>query len=101
MFQFRRIDREPVWREIANMQVTAFSTVARPEWRWRICDYGGETIEESHDRFLTIAAAVAQGAERLTHMNAVARARGGSGRLGNRTRRRGRTRVASSVHVAM
>ncbi len=47
------------------MQVTAFSTAARPEWRWRICDYGGETIEESHDRFLTIAAAVAQGAERL------------------------------------
>ncbi len=37
------------------MQVTAFSTAARPEWRWRICDYGGETIEESHDRFLTIA----------------------------------------------
>ena len=61
------------------MQVTAFSTAARPEWRWRICDYGGETIEESHDRFLTIAAAVAQGAERLTHMNAVDRARAARG----------------------
>ena len=59
------------------------------------------TPEESHARFLTIAAAVAQGAERLTHMNAVDRARGGSWRLGNRTRRRGRTRVASSVLVAM
>jgi hypothetical protein len=82
------------------MQVTAFSTAARPEWRWRICDYGGETIEESHDRFLTIAAAVAQGAERLAHMNAVDRARGGSWRLGNRALRRGRTRIASSVHVA-
>ena len=47
------------------MQVTAFSTPAHPGWRWRICDYGGEIIEESHDRFLTIATAVAQGAERL------------------------------------
>jgi len=28
------------------MHVTAFSTAARPEWRWRICDYGGETIED-------------------------------------------------------
>jgi hypothetical protein len=46
------------------MQVTAFSTAARPEWRWRICGYGGEIIEESHDHFLTIAAAVAQGAKR-------------------------------------
>ena len=82
------------------MQVTAFSTAARPEWRWRICGYEGEIIQESYDRFPTIAAAVAQGAERLTYMNAVARARGGSWRLGNRTRRRGRTRVASSVHVA-
>ena len=57
------------------MQVTAFSTAARPEWRWRICDYGGEIVEESHHHFLTIAAAVAQGAERLAHMNAVDRAR--------------------------
>jgi hypothetical protein len=56
------------------MQVMAFSAAARPEWRWRICGYGGEIIEESHDHFLTIAAAVAQGAERLAHMNAVDRA---------------------------
>ena len=49
------------------------------EWRWRICDYGGEIIEESPDRFLTIAAAVAQGAERLEHMNAVDRARAARG----------------------
>ena len=77
------------------MQVTAFSTAARPEWRWRICDYGGETIEESHDRFLTIAAAVAQGAERLTYMNAVDRARGGSWQLDNRARRRGRWRASA------
>jgi hypothetical protein len=82
------------------MQVTAFSTAARPEWRWRICDYGGEIVEESHDHFLTIAAAVAQGAERLAHMNTVDRARAARGDSTNHARRRGRTRVASSVHVA-
>jgi hypothetical protein len=57
------------------MQVTAFSTPTRPEWRWRICDYGGEIIEESYERFLTIAAAVAQGAQRLAHMDALDRVR--------------------------
>jgi hypothetical protein len=82
------------------MQVTAFSTAARPEWRWRICDYGGEIVEESHDHFLTIAAAVAQGAERLAHMNAVDRARAARGDSTNHARRRGRTRFASSVRVA-
>ena len=82
------------------MQVTAFSTAARPEWRWRICDYGGEIVEESHAHFLTIAAAVAQGAERLAHMNAVDRARAARGDSTNHARRRGRPAVASSVHVA-
>jgi hypothetical protein len=82
------------------MQVTAFSTAARPEWRWRICDYGGEIVEESHDHFRTIAAAVAQGAARLAHMNAVDRARAARGDSTNHARRRGRTRFASSVHVA-
>ena len=57
------------------MQVTAFSTPARPEWRWRICDYRGEIIEESYDRFLTIAAAVARGAERLAHLDDLDRTR--------------------------
>jgi len=61
------------------MQVTAFSTAAHPECRWRICDYGGEIFEESHDHFLTIAVAVAQGAKRLAHMNAVDRARAARG----------------------
>ena len=51
------------------MQVTAFSTPARPEWRWRICNYSGEMVEESHTSFSTIAAAVAQGTVRLTQMN--------------------------------
>ncbi len=52
------------------MQVTAFSTPGRPEWRWRICNYGGETIEESNTSFPTIAAAVGRGTERLGQMEA-------------------------------
>jgi len=62
------------------MQVTAFATPARPEWRWRICDYAGETIEESYDTFPTIAAAVARGTARLTQMNADAVGRSTSAR---------------------
>ena len=61
------------------MQVTAFSTPGFPEWRWRICNYGGETVEESRDGFLTIAAAVARGAARLEHMNAVDRSQASRG----------------------
>ena len=51
------------------MQVTAFSTPASPEWRWRICDYAGEMVEESYSGFPTIAAAVATGMVRLDQMN--------------------------------
>lgn len=51
------------------MQVTAFSTPGSPEWRWRICDYAGATVEESYSGFPTIAAAVATGMERLGQMN--------------------------------
>ena len=58
------------------------------------------TPEKSHARFLTIVAAVAQGAERLAHMNAVDRARAARGDSTNHARRRGRTRFASSVHGA-
>ena len=29
------------------MQVTAFLTPQEPDWRWRIVNYAGETIEES------------------------------------------------------
>jgi hypothetical protein len=70
------------------MQVMAFSTPAHPGWRWRICDYGGEIIEESHDRFLTIATAVAQGAERLAHRDAVDRAKTARSSLTTGRRRR-------------
>lgn len=53
------------------MQVTAFSTPANPSWRWRIVNYAGETVSESHDVFPTIAAALAQGTKRLVAMNVV------------------------------
>jgi len=51
------------------MQVTAISTPRYPAWRWRITSYGGETVEESQLGFLSIAAAVAAGKERLVSMN--------------------------------
>ena len=63
------------------MQVMAFSSPAHPGWRWRICDYGGEILEESHDRFLTIATAVAQGAERLAYRDAIDRGKTARGNL--------------------
>ena len=53
------------------MQVLAFSSPQYPDWRWRIVNYAGETIEESSSVFPTIAAAVAQGAKRLGQMNVV------------------------------
>ncbi|MBI2160413.1 MAG: hypothetical protein HYU25_08570 [Candidatus Rokubacteria bacterium] len=55
------------------MQVTAFSTPAHPEWRWRIVNYAGEMVEESRETFPTIAAAVARGTRRLIEMNVVDR----------------------------
>ena len=55
------------------MQVTAISTPTYPEWRWRITNYAGETVEESHVGFPSIAAAVAAGAERLASLNVIDR----------------------------
>ena len=55
------------------MQVTAFSTPAAPDWRWRIVNYAGEILEESRDSFSTIAAAVASGTERLVSLNVIDR----------------------------
>jgi hypothetical protein len=57
------------------MQVIAFATARRPEWRWRIVDYAGAMVEESSDEFPTIAAAVGAGAERLQKMDSVDRSR--------------------------
>jgi hypothetical protein len=53
------------------MQVTAFNTPKDPSWRWRIVNYAGEMIEESHEHFPSIVAAVTQGTKRLTAMNVV------------------------------
>jgi hypothetical protein len=55
------------------MQVTAISTPTSGEWRWRICDYRGVTVEESRVGFPSIPAAVAAGTERLVTMSVVDR----------------------------
>ncbi len=51
------------------MQVAAFSTPNRPDWRWRIVNYAGEVIEESERTFPTISSAVADGARRMAQIN--------------------------------
>ena len=53
------------------MQVMAISSPRHPEWRWRITDYAGAVVEESHVSFPSIAAAVAAGKERLQSMNGI------------------------------
>ena len=52
------------------MQVTAFSTPAQPNWRWRISNYGGEVVEESREVFRTISVALDAGRTRLGQMDA-------------------------------
>ena len=47
------------------MKVRAFSTHSVPQWRWRIVDYDGQTIEESTEGFATIAAAMTEGNARV------------------------------------
>ena len=47
------------------MNVFAFSTPHASDWRWRIVDLEGQTLEESSTRFPTIAAALAAGSEQL------------------------------------
>ncbi|PYN87344.1 MAG: hypothetical protein DMD87_15820 [Candidatus Rokuibacteriota bacterium] len=53
------------------MQVLAFSTPQTPLWRWRIVNYAGELIEESHETFPTIAGALEEGSKRLRVMDVV------------------------------
>jgi hypothetical protein len=55
------------------MQVIAFSTPSRPEWRWRIVSYSGELVEESRETFSTIGIAVSRGTKRLSELNIVDR----------------------------
>jgi len=52
------------------MQVMAFSTPIHPDWRWRIVNSEGQTIEESSEMFPTIAAAVSEGERRLKEISA-------------------------------
>jgi hypothetical protein len=47
------------------MHVLAISSPRAADWRWRIVDMGGETLEESSMTFATIALAMAAGEERL------------------------------------
>jgi len=47
------------------MQVVAFSTPTRPEWRWRIVDYEGAMVEESYETFRSIATALTDGTRRM------------------------------------
>jgi len=51
------------------VNVVAVSTPQDAGWRWRIVNYAGEIIEESHRLFSTIRSAVAEGAERLQEMD--------------------------------
>jgi hypothetical protein len=47
------------------MNVFAFSTSRTSDWRWRIVDLEGETLEESSARFPTLTDAIAAGTARL------------------------------------
>jgi hypothetical protein len=51
------------------MQVVAFSSSSRPDWRWRIVNYSGEMVEESHETFPSIATAVTEGTRRLRELS--------------------------------
>ena len=55
------------------MDVTAFCTPNRPDWRWRIVTYAGELVEESYESFATIRLAVAEGTKRMRALNVVDR----------------------------
>jgi hypothetical protein len=51
------------------MQVVAFSTPSRPDWRWRIVNYAGDMVEESYETFPSIATAVTNGTRRMHAMD--------------------------------
>lgn len=52
------------------MQVMAFNTPSRPDWRWRIVDYSGQLVEESYETFPSIANAVTDGTRRVNELAA-------------------------------
>jgi hypothetical protein len=47
------------------MTAVAFSISGTTGWRWRIVNDGGETLQESHSVFATLALALEEGRERL------------------------------------
>jgi len=47
------------------MNVFAFTAPHTTEWRWRIVDERGDTLEESSTRFPTMADALVAGAEQV------------------------------------
>ena len=49
------------------MTAVAFAVQGEPGWRWRIVNDNGETVEESHSVFETLALALDEGRERLRH----------------------------------
>jgi hypothetical protein len=51
--------------------VAAVLIPGHPDWRWRIINHAGEIIEESHQGFPSIAAAIADGTKRLNAMSEV------------------------------
>ena len=51
------------------MHVLAVSTPSKPDWRWRIVDYAGDTVEESSQTYGSIATAVTDGTLRMVEMN--------------------------------
>ena len=51
------------------MQVVAFCSPARPDWRWRIVNYAGEMVEESFETFSSIATAVTDGTRRMNELS--------------------------------
>jgi hypothetical protein len=51
------------------MQVGAFALAGHSDWRWRIVNYAGETVEESRAAFATIALAMADGRRRLVQLD--------------------------------
>lgn len=55
------------------MQVVAFSIPPDSAWRWRIVNYAGELVEESREKFPTIASAIEHGSKRLRLMDVVDR----------------------------
>jgi hypothetical protein len=57
------------------MHVSAVLTPGQPDWRWRIINNAGETVEESHEGFPSMAVAIAEGKKRLEGMNAVDRSK--------------------------